>query len=50
MILLLSEQSIEKVNEKETLDRIRTEVRKITNTHLGQAFVKRVLLDKLAVH
>ena len=50
MILFLSEQSIEKINDKETLDRIRTEVRKIANNRLGQAFVKRVFLKELAVH
>jgi len=49
MLLFLSEQSIEKLNEKETLERIRTEVRKIANQHLDRPFVKRVFLDDMAV-
>lgn len=49
MILFLSGEPIDKLNEKQTLDRIRAEIRKIANGHLGEPFVRRVLLDKLAV-
>jgi flagellar basal body-associated protein FliL len=49
MIVFLSAEPIQGITEKETLEHIRKEIRRITNQHLGEPFVKRVLLEKFAV-
>lgn len=49
MIVFLSNEPIEKINQKQTHDRIRSEIRKIVNERLDEPFVRRVLLDKFAL-